>query len=162
MGDAGRLTRLHQTLHAPGRAKIVFAHHSRLSRGKHGDISDVDVIWRSLFDGAGVPRAALTVAGHDHNVSIYGPRPQSDPHKGSVDFSKGIHVLVDGAGGRGHDVGFRGSKPDLFFDDDNYCLTRITLVDNRSADVDVLSFGAEKDPPAGMTPTVLARLPIRL
>jgi hypothetical protein len=164
MGDPARVAWLRQTLSgAPGRAKMVFAHHSRLSRGKHGDIDDVDALWQTLFDAnTGAPLVALTMAGHDHNVSVYGPRPRSHPRNGSVEFAKGIHIVVNGAGGRGHDTGFVGTTPDLFFDDDNYCVSRINLLNGTAADVDFLSFGPKKDPPAGVTPTALRTLQIRL
>ena len=52
----------------PSRSNIVFAHHSRLSRGKHGDNKTVSALWDALFDASGAPLAALTVGGHDHNV----------------------------------------------------------------------------------------------
>jgi 3',5'-cyclic AMP phosphodiesterase CpdA len=162
MGEASRMAWLRETIGTPGRAKIVFAHHSRLSRGKHGDIEEVDDLWRALFDGEGRPLVALTMGGHDHVVSIYGPRPQRDPSDRSVELARGIHVIVNGAGGRGHDVGFRGTRPDLFFDDDNYALTRITLVDSRTANIDILGFGRGKNPDPGIEPSVLRTLPIRL
>jgi Calcineurin-like phosphoesterase len=164
MSDPSRVTWLRQTLTGrPGRAKIVFAHHSRLSRGKHGDNGSVDALWQALFDPAtGAPQAVLTLGGHDHNVSIYGPRPRTNPRNGSVDVSNGIHIVVNGAGGRGHDTGFTGTRPDLFFDDDNYCLARINLIDERSVDLDILSFGPMKEPPAGTTPQLLQTLKIRL
>jgi Calcineurin-like phosphoesterase len=162
MRDSSRMTWLHDALDTPGRAKIVFAHHSRLSRGKHGDIEQVDALWQALFDDSGVPRAALTVAGHDHNVSIYGPRPRLNPSSGSVDFAHGIHIMVNGAGGRGHDAAFRGAKPDVFSDDDNYSLTRLNLLDNRSADIEVLGFGRKKHPSDTATPLLLQTLQLRL
>jgi hypothetical protein len=163
MGDPGRMLWLRNAVTGtPGRAKIIFAHHSRLSRGKHGDVKEVDALWQALFDDANTPRAALTIAGHDHNVSMYGPRPRFNPKEGSVDFSKGIHVLVNGAGGRGHDVGFRGTRPDLHFDDDNYCVTRINLLSASSADVDILDFGPNKSPSLQRPPAVRKTLSIRL
>jgi hypothetical protein len=66
-------------------------------------------------------------------------------------------VFVNGAGGDGHysQDGFlglfaSGTKPDIFADDEHFCVTRINLIDARSADVDVLSFGtsAKADPVA--------------
>jgi hypothetical protein len=153
-GDQARLTWLQNTL-TPGRANILFAHHSRLSRGRHGDNDELDTLWKALFDASGTPRVAFTMAGHDHNVSVYGPRPKDNPKKGSVAFDKGIHVFVNGAGGNGHysgdgflGLGVSGAKPDIFFDDDNYCVTRINLIDVRSVDVDLLNFGtsAKTDP----------------
>jgi hypothetical protein len=161
MGDPARAEWLRAAIAGgPGRSQIVFAHHSRLSRGKHGDNPEVDELWRTLFDAGGTPLVALTVAGHDHNVSIYGPRPRLTPEAGSVDFGGGVHVMVNGAGGHGHDAGFRGTRPDVFFDDDRYCLTRLTLNGAGSADVVVLSFGGN-DPPTETQPAVLATLPLR-
>ncbi len=162
MGDSHRVDWLKDAIGGGGRAKIVFAHHSRLSRGKHGDVEKVDALWRTLFNPSGEPQIALTVAGHDHNVAIYGPRPRTNPKSGSVAFEKGIHVVVNGAGGRGHDLGVWGTSPDRFFDDENYCVTRIQLLDDRSADLEILSFGRGKNPPSDSTPTLLHTLPIRL
>jgi hypothetical protein len=163
MGDSARTAWLREAVTGtPGRAKIVFAHHSRLSRGKHGDNEDVETLWQTLFDQTGAPRAAVTLAGHDHNVSIYGPRPRTNPKSGSVDFSKGIHIIVNGAGGRGHDSGFRGTKPDVHFDEDNYCVTRITLSSDKAADIDILDFGPGKKPSLEKPPAVRKTLHIRL
>src|SRR5207302_1994519 len=124
-GDADRIDWLRRVLtETPGRSKILFAHHSRLSRGKHGDNEDVDAMWRMLFDAAtGAPLVSLTMGGHDHNVSVYGPRPASHPERGSVAFAQGIHVIVNGAGGHGHDIGWQGTKPDVPFDEHNSCVT---------------------------------------
>ena len=162
VGDPARLTWLRSTLTAtPDRAKIVFAHHSRLSRGKHGNVRNVDDLWKALFGTDGTPLAALAMSGHDHNVSVYGPRDRDNPESGSTSFARGIHVIVNGAGGHGHDAGFRGTAPDRHFDDDNFCVTRVTLVDGRSADVEILSFGPN-DPPRVTQPAVAHRLEIRL
>jgi 3',5'-cyclic AMP phosphodiesterase CpdA len=163
MGDAERVTWLRKALRdTPTRAKIVLAHHSRLSRGKHGDVEEVDAVWQALFDEVtGAPLAALTLSGHDHNVSVYGPRPQIDPESESVDFAQGIHVMVNGAGGQGHDTGFRGTVPDRFFDEDHFCVTRITLQTPQRADVEVLSFG-HNDPPTVAQPAVLHTLTLQV
>jgi hypothetical protein len=169
--DPGRVTWLRQVLREPaGRAKIVFAHHSRLSRGKHGDNDTVSALWDNLFDDEGAPLAALTVGGHDHNVTWYDPRPKRDPHRHIVALERGIHVHVNGAGGHGHDetsglfTGFfrpiSGTTPQ-FADDDNWCVTRIDLLDARAADVSIMSFGSE-DPPAVPEPTLLRTFEIRL
>jgi Calcineurin-like phosphoesterase len=140
----------------PGRANIILAHHSRLSRGLHGDNDKLDTLWRTLFDDQGAPRAAFTLAGHDHNVSVYGPRSRDNPAGPSVASDQGIHVLVNGAGGDSlypqqrfpFDLGISGTMPDLFNDDDHFCVTRINLIDRSSVDVDVLDFGkqARQDP----------------
>jgi hypothetical protein len=153
-GDAARATWLRDNL-LPGRSNIIVGHHSRLSRGRHGDNDRLDALWRLLFDNAGVPRAAFTIAGHDHSVSIYGPRSRDNPAGNAVTPDKGIYVFVNGAGGDGHysqsgflGLGVSGTRPDIFADDENFCITRINLIDARSADVDVLSFGtgARTDP----------------
>ena len=160
-GDVSRVAWLRDALNTPGRAKIICAHHSRLSRGKHGDIDEVETLWKTLFDATGAPKAALTIAGHDHNVSIYNPRPPK-VSDGAVALAKGIHVMVNGAGGRGHDVGFRGTRPEVFFEEEQYCLTRMTLNAAASADIEILSFGRSKTPAADITPTVVHRMTIRV
>ena len=153
-GDPSRVTWLMNTFQ-PGRANILLAHHSRLSRGRHGDNDNLDQLWKTLFDSGGVPRVAFTLAGHDHNVSMYGPRSRNNPKGTSVPFAEGIHLFVNGAGGDGHYshdgflfFGGAGTKPDLFGDDDNFCVTRINLISPTAADVDVLDFGrsAKGDP----------------
>src|SRR5262249_2030287 len=114
-----------------------------------------------LFDAAGTPRVACTLGGHDHNVSVYGPRSKNDPEGASVPFDRGIHVIVNGAGGSGHYSGGLfafGTRPDIFFDDDNFCRTRINLIDGRTADVDLLNFG----PTASAAPVPVPRSLIRI
>jgi Calcineurin-like phosphoesterase len=141
-GDEERTAWLRQAVQSkPGRAKIVFAHHSRLSYGMHGDNSGVEAIWQELFDDAGAPLAVCTIAGHDHNVSLYGPRPRSDPESGSVPFAQGIYMMVNGAGGVGLYAGYDGTEPDLLFEYMSYCVTRIRLDDARKARFDILGFG---------------------
>jgi hypothetical protein len=137
----------------PGRSNIILAHHSRIGRaGPHGDNNRLDRLWKTLFDASGAPRAVFTLAGHNHNVCIYGPKSKDDPEGKSVSFARGIYVFVNGAGGRGH---YRdwflapGTRPDIYFDDDNFCATRINLIDAGSIDIDLLSFGT-----SGTTPPV--------
>jgi hypothetical protein len=134
----------------PGRANILFAHHSRLSCGRHGNNDELDALWKALFDPDGRPRFAFTMGGHDHNVSVYGPRSKDDPEDKSVAFAKGVHVFVNGAGGDGHYsqsdllravLLVRGEKPDIFKDDDHYFVTRINLISATEAHVDQLDFG---------------------
>jgi Calcineurin-like phosphoesterase len=144
-GDQNRVTWLENSLN-PGRANIVFAHHSRLSRGSHGDNDDLDVLWKTLFDASG-PRVAFMIGGHDHNVSVYGPRSKDNPAGPSVTFDKGIHVIVNGAGGKGHysqhSILTSGARPDLFADDERFFLTRINIIDATSVDVELLDFGTQ-------------------
>jgi hypothetical protein len=147
IGDVERLRWLHARLtEKPGRAKIVFAHHSRLSRGIHGDNKNVDGIWRALFTDAGLPLAAATLGGHDHNVSIYSPRPSKQPDKRAVGFDRGIYVIVNGAGGNGFYEGFDGTEPDLFRLTNGYCVTRIELLDARHAVIKTIGFGPTPRP----------------
>lgn len=158
--DQGRAEWLRQALQ-PGRSNILFAHHSRISCGHHGHNSKLDDLWDVLFDESG-PRVAFCVAGHDHNVNSYGPRSRSDPEGRSVPFAEGIHVFVNGAGGAGHYhcgsgiLSFLpGKQGDLFSDDDNYCVTRIRVIDQRSAAVDVISFGKQAKRPPVVIPESL-------
>jgi hypothetical protein len=140
-GDAGRTAWLRQALQSkPGRAKIVFAHHSRLSYGWHGDNPGLEALWRELFDSAGAPLVACTIAGHDHDVSVYQPRPRNNPESGKVPFAQGIYLMVNGSSGVGHYEHRHGTEPE-FFNADVWCVTRITLEDAQKAQFDVLSFG---------------------
>jgi hypothetical protein len=159
MEDPTRRTWLKQVLtETPGRSKIVFAHHSRLSKGKHGDVGNAKPLWEDLFDAASKPLAALTVAGHDHNVSWYAPRPKSG--QGVVPVANGIFAHVNGAGGSGHDEPFFGTDPE-WKEADTYCVTKITLISPTAVDVSVLSFG-EDIPPPGTQPTEIKKFEIRL
>jgi hypothetical protein len=159
-GDESRRTWLTNDALKPGRSNILLGHHSRVSCGHHGDNAQLDGLWNALFDASG-PRVAFTIAGHDHNVNVYGPRSKNDPEGDSVPFAQGIHVFTNGAGGDGHyGTGFfaRGDKGDIFSDDDNYCVTRINLIDERSADVDVLSFGKKAQAPPVAIPQSLVKV----
>jgi hypothetical protein len=139
-GIAARVGWLAGALRATaGRSKVLFTHHSRLSCGSHGDQGRLQKLWESLFDGAEQrPLVSLTLGGHDHNVSIYAPRgKQPGEIKPPAD---GIWVMVNGAGGRNHNEPDSGTPPQMSNTDD-FCVTRITFLDERSADVEVLSFG---------------------
>ena len=134
-------------------------------RQRHGR-----ALWDCLFDDSGAPLAALTVGGHDHNVTWYDPRPKVDPDRHVVPIERGIFVHVNGAGGHGHDetsgtfTGFfsRSAAPrPQFADDDNWCVTRIDLIGPRAADVSILSFGTN-DPPTVTTPALLKKFELRL
>ena len=160
-GDAERTAWLRQAVQGkPGRAKIVFAHHSRLNCGSHPDNPQLDTIWRELFDANGAPLATCTIAGHNHNVSLYGPRPRNNPEAGSVPFAQGIYMMVNGASGVGfypHDVG---TMPDLLFNHVACCVTRVTLENAQKAQFDILSFGHK--PKAHTVPKVLKGFTVQL
>lgn len=161
-GDAARIAWLRQAVQGkPGRAKIIFAHHSRLSYGQHGDNPRIDAAWQELFDAAGTPLAALTVAGHDHNVSLYKPRPRNHPDSSpDVPFDQGIYVMVNGAGGAHLYLPDGGTEADLFSDADSFCVTRITLDSAQAARIDILGFGAT--PNAQTVPQVIKGFAIQL
>jgi hypothetical protein len=145
----------------PGRAKIVFAHHSRLSCGQHPDNPEIDAIWQELFDANGAPLAACTVAGHNHNVGLYKPRPRNHPESsGPVPFAQGIYMMVNGASGVGFYTPDEGTMPDLFFDFVSCCVTRITLENAQKAQFDVLGFG--HTPTAHTVPQVIKGFTVEL
>ena len=88
VSDDKRRTWLQQRItETPGRAKIVFAHHSRLSKGKHGDIENVDQLWRTLFESHLVTAAGF-VDGRRARSQRQRLRSQADgqpgPRGGSV------------------------------------------------------------------------------
>jgi hypothetical protein len=159
-GDPARQTWLTNAVtSASGRSKIVFAHHSRLSNGLHGDNVGVHTIWKSLFDPAtAAPRAAFTLGGHDHNVSLFGPKSRDNVTGPNVPTAQGIRLLVNGAGGDSLYAKGDGTPPDEF-DHTRFCVTRINLIDDRSADVDILSFGVNPKPTT--EPDALANFAIK-
>jgi hypothetical protein len=156
-GIASRIPWLSDTLRATaGRSKVLFTHHSRLSCGNHGDQNRLQKLWENLFDGVDEkPLVSLTLGGHDHNVSIYMPRGKQP---GQIKpAAEGIWIIVNGAGGRNHNEPDEGTPPEMS-DVDNFCLTRISFLDDRSADVEVLSFGTG----SVTEPTVLDNLTVRI
>jgi 3',5'-cyclic AMP phosphodiesterase CpdA len=156
-GIAVRVDWLAETLRGtPGRSKILFTHHSRLSCGNHGDQDRLQKLWESLFDGPEErPLVSLTVAGHDHNVSIYAPRGKQPAQTRPP--ATGISILVNGAGGRNHNEPEQGTPPEMS-DVNNFCISRISFLDSQSADVEVLSFGTG----AAVEPKVLDDLTVRI
>jgi hypothetical protein len=160
MGDQSRMEWLQQQLGIPGRAKIIFAHHSRLSCGLHGNNEGVDDLWQSLFTSDGVPLAALTISGHDHNVNIYSARGRNNPEATKVPFADGIPLIVNGAGGSGFYTAFNGEEGDMFSAFTEYCITHIELIDEKNASVKTLSFGA--NPAAVQTPTTVSEFQLNV
>lgn len=162
-GDDSRVAWLRDHLN-PGRRNIVFAHHSRVSCGHHGPNRNLHTLWETLFDG-NTPRVACTIAGHDHNINMYGPRSKSAPESASVPFAQGIYIFVNGAGGDGFyatsGLLIKGEKGDVCTSHKTYAITRINLIDERSVDIDVLAFGkkAERPPERLDRSLVQIRLP---
>ncbi len=82
-GDPGQLRFLERELaRRRDRCAIVMLHRPRLNAGRHGDADEVDPLWRRA-----VGRAALVLAGHDHNLQRFAP-------------VRGTTQFVIGAGGR--------------------------------------------------------------
>jgi hypothetical protein len=92
----------------PGTCRLAFWHRPRFSAGRHGDQADVAPLWDALRG-----RAALVVAGHDHDMQRLRP----------ID---GITSLVSGAGGHGH-YGLHPDPRRAFGDDRTYGALRIDL-----------------------------------
>jgi len=138
--DAGRIEWLESKLAGPGRSRILFTHHSRLSSGSHDDQPGIDSLWRQLFDpNTGTPRVALTVAGHDHNCSLYEPRLANSSKK-ATGSKVGVWIHVNGAGGRYLVTHSGGTTPDRKYGD-GFCVTRIQLLSAKAAELDLFSFG---------------------
>jgi hypothetical protein len=97
----------------PGTCRLAFWHRPRFSGGRHGDQADVAPLWDALRG-----RAALVVAGHDHDMQRLRP----------ID---GITSLVSGAGGHGH-YGLRSDPRRAFGDDRAYGALRIDLRPGRA------------------------------
>lgn len=139
-------TWLEEALAGPGRARILFSHHSRLSWGKHGDNPALDPVWRRLFDENGNARVAFTLAGHNHNLSVYKPRDR-DLKVLSADPTKTIQILVNGGGGFGHYPRVNGTRAEIYpkskspADDPVVSsVARIEILDQSTANVTFLDF----------------------
>ena len=175
MGDDSRSAWLEKALtSAPSpRANMVFAHHSRLSYGYHGDNATVDKIWKMLFDKQGNARAVCTMAGHDHNVSVYDPR---DAALNVTSPEKGVQVIVNGAGGYGLSLyvnNYTDHYPEVYPGPKcypngpdypcakgylGYCVTQIELIDSKNAQVTIYNF--TDTPKVGIPPTPLLKTPL--
>lgn len=102
--------------------RIAFWHRPRFSAGRHGDHRDVQPLWEAVRG-----RAALVLAGHDHNLQRLAPRD-------------GTVQIVSGAGGRHRYEVDHGDDRLAFGDDDNYGGVRLTLHRAR-ADIRIVSAG---------------------
>jgi len=74
---------LRARLQGPGTCRLAFWHRPRFSAGRHGDQPDMAPVWDALRG-----RAAVVVAGHDHDMQRFRP-------------IAGITEFVSGAGGHG-------------------------------------------------------------
>lgn len=75
---------LKRQVRGEGTCRLAFWHRPRYSAGGHGDQTDVEPLWRAVFN-----RAALVVNGHEHNMQQMRPRGATTG-------------LIAGAGGHGH------------------------------------------------------------
>jgi predicted phosphodiesterase len=80
--DSAQVRWLRRAVAEPGTCRIAFWHRARFSGGKHGDQNDLEPLWGALRG-----KAAIVVAGHDHDMQRLKP----------ID---GIAQFVSGAGGR--------------------------------------------------------------
>jgi hypothetical protein len=96
-------------LRSPGTCRIAFWHRPRYSASTvHGDQPDMAPLWDALRG-----RAAIVLAGHDHDMQRFEP----------ID---GITQFVSGAGGAGH-YPVRPDDRVAFADDDDYGALRLVL-----------------------------------
>jgi len=79
----------------PAACTVVAFHQARWSGFGHGDLQDLDAVWRALFGSARRQRPDLVLNGHDH---VYQRYPRIDA-EGRPD-PDGIPELVVGTGGR--------------------------------------------------------------
>lgn len=102
---------LDEALRGGGNCRIALAHRPRFSAGeKHGDQEDMQALWE-LLPG----RAAISLAGHEHNMQRMLP----------VD---GVTALISGAGGSERIDDVMGTDDRLAFaDDDRYGALRLVL-----------------------------------
>lgn len=104
---------LRTRLRGRGTCRLAFLHRPRFNAGRHGDAADLAPLWDALPG-----RAAIVVAGHDHNMQRFRP----------ID---GIAQYVSGAGGHGRYALKR--DPRLAFGDDgDYGALRIELRPGRA------------------------------
>jgi acid phosphatase type 7 len=70
----------------------VFWHHPRFSSGEHGNDSDLDTIWRKLYNA----NVDLVINGHDHDYERFA-RQTPDAVRDDI---HGIRELIVGTGGK--------------------------------------------------------------
>jgi len=110
---SGQLRWLRTRLRGPGTCRLAFLHRPRFNAGRHGDAADLAPLWDAL-----PRRAAIVVAGHDHNMQRFRP----------ID---GIVQYVSGAGGHGR-YALKHDPRLAFGNDDDYGALRIELRPGRA------------------------------
>jgi hypothetical protein len=79
----------------PSACTVLAWHQARWSEYGHGDLPQLDPVWRALFV-PGAARPDLVLNGHDH---LYARMPPLGP-EGVADDAAGIPQVIAGAGGR--------------------------------------------------------------
>ena len=75
----------------PALCTAAYWHRPRFSSGKHGNNTDMQDIWRALYD----LRVDVAISGHDHLYERFAPQ---DP-AGNSDPDRGVRQFVAGTGG---------------------------------------------------------------
>lgn len=112
---------------ASGDCSLVFMHRPRYSAGKHGDQSDTDELWQAISG-----RAAIVIAGHDHNMQRLKPIDQTT-------------VFVSGAGGHGLYDAEEDDPRLAFSNDETYGALRLQLTPHRARHAFVAIGGTQLD-----------------
>ncbi len=90
---------------------LAYAHHPRFSSGIHGNNSNLEDLWKALYEY----NADLFLSGHDHNYERFAPQTPS----GQLDNSRGIRQLVVGTGGKSV-RSLKDTKPNSELRDNNH------------------------------------------
>lgn len=98
--DPRQLAWLAKEMRTAHQCVLAFMHRPRFNAGRHGDAPDTDPLWL-LLQG----RAALVLAGHDHNMQRLRP-------------VAGTALYISGAGGHSH-YGVNDQDPRLAFSNDD-------------------------------------------
>jgi hypothetical protein len=86
----------------PRKCVLAYWHHPRFSSGMHGNQTEVQGLWQTLFRAG----AEIVVNGHDHDYERFAPQDAM----GRRDVARGIREFVVGTGGAGL-RGFSNVKP---------------------------------------------------
>jgi PKD repeat protein len=76
----------------PRACTLAYWHHPRFSSGFHGDDSDVEPLWRALYEAG----ADVALSGHDHDYERFALQTAT----GALDTAYGIRQFVVGTGGK--------------------------------------------------------------
>jgi calcineurin-like phosphoesterase family protein len=71
---------------------LVQGHKPRFSSGLHGNLPDIDALWRAMYDNG----VDVILSGNDHNYERFAPQDPS----GRSDAARGLRQFVVGTGGK--------------------------------------------------------------